>query len=194
MLYSMSEMREHLYCAVVCDALDQIGLRNQSPRIQLPLQTTASHLTNRLLVGRCKTTLWADMFHDDPKPYELELQAVDECEPDDVLIAAAGGSMRSGIWGELLTTAAKNRGALGAIVDGAIRDVDKIGPMQFLCVSNFRMRGRVETQRLRAIGLRKEAKTQRKQRTRLCHDSSRAPFIATPLLNPAGGEATRGLM
>jgi regulator of RNase E activity RraA len=131
MLYSMSEMREHLYCAVVCDALDQIGLRNQSLRIELPLQTTASHLTNRLLVGRCKTTLWADMFHDDPKPYELELQAVDECEPDDILIAAAGGSMRSGIWGELLTTAAKNRGALGAIVDGAIRDVDKIGPMQF---------------------------------------------------------------
>ncbi len=131
MLYSMSEIREHLYCAVVCDALDQVGLRNQSPRIVLPLQTSAEHLTNQLLVGRCRTTLWADMFHEDPNPYELELQAVDACEPDDVLIAAAGGSMRSGIWGELLTTAAKNRGAIGAIVDGAVRDVDKICPMQF---------------------------------------------------------------
>ena len=31
----------------------------------------------------------------------------------------------------LLTTAAKNRGCVGAIVDGAIRDVDKIAAMQF---------------------------------------------------------------
>ena len=54
------------------------------------------------LVGRCRTTLWADMAHDDPHPYALELQAVDAWRPDDVLIAAAGGSMRSGIWGELL--------------------------------------------------------------------------------------------
>ena len=45
------------------------------------------------------------MAHVDPKPYELELAAVDGCKPDDILIAAAGGSSRSGIWGELLTTA-----------------------------------------------------------------------------------------
>jgi regulator of RNase E activity RraA len=126
MLISFEKMREELYCAVVCDALDQVGLHHQSPRIALP-----RHTGSGLLVGRCKTTLWADMFHADPRPYELELQAVDACEPDDVLIAAAGGSMRSGIWGELLTTAAKNRGCTGAIVDGAIRDVDKIAPSGF---------------------------------------------------------------
>ena len=104
MLISLEKMREELYCAVVCDALDQVGLHHQSPRVPLTRQTG-----NGLLVGRCKTTLWADMFHADPNPYALELQAVDACDPDDVLIAAAGGSMRSGIWGELLTTAAKNR-------------------------------------------------------------------------------------
>jgi 4-hydroxy-4-methyl-2-oxoglutarate aldolase len=119
-------MREHLYVAVVCDALDGLGYRRQSPRIAL------TPLTGRgLLVGRCKTTLWADMFHEDPQPYELELRAVDDCRPDDVLIAAAGGSMRSGIWGELLTTAARNRGCIGAMVDGAVRDVEKIAAMDF---------------------------------------------------------------
>jgi regulator of RNase E activity RraA len=71
------------------------------------------------------------MAHVDPRPYELELQAVDGCRADDVLIAAAGGSMRSGIWGELLTTAAQNRGCVGAIIDGAVRDVDKIAAMRF---------------------------------------------------------------
>ena len=84
-----------------------------------------------LLVGRCKTTLWVDMAHVDSRPYELELKAVDDCRPDDVLIAAAGGSVRSGIWGELLTTAARNQGCVGAVIDGAIRDVDKIRQMHF---------------------------------------------------------------
>lgn len=123
---TLTMMRQHLYTAVVSDALDGLGFKHQSPRLQLKALTS-----NGLLVGRCRTTLWADMAHVDPKPYELELKAVDACEPDDVLIAAAGGSMQSGIWGELLTTAAKNRGCVGAVVDGAIRDVAKIRSLDF---------------------------------------------------------------
>jgi regulator of RNase E activity RraA len=123
---SLAQMRESLTSAVVCDALDAEGLRRQSPRVQLRPLTTAG-----TLVGRCKTTLWADMAHVDPKPYELELRAVDSCRPDDVLIAAAGGSMRSGVWGELLSTAARNTGCVGAIVDGAVRDVRRMREMGF---------------------------------------------------------------
>ena len=123
---TLKMVREHMYSAVICDALDAIGLRHQSPR--LPFQQVT---TPQMIVGWCRTTLWADMFHSDPKPYELELQAVDSCQPDDVLIAAAGGSLRSGIWGELLTTAVKNGGCVGAIVDGAVRDVSKIRSMNF---------------------------------------------------------------
>ena len=107
---TLTMMRESLYIAVVCDALDSLGFRNQSPCVPLHPITT-----NVLLVGRCKTTLWSDMFHEDSRPYALELKAVDECRPDDVLIAAAAGSMRSGIWGELLSPAARNRGCIGAI-------------------------------------------------------------------------------
>jgi regulator of RNase E activity RraA len=86
---------------------------------------------DRMIVGRCRTTLWADMFHEDPDPYALELQAVDACGADEVLIAAAGGSMRSGIWGELLTTVVRRNGCVGAIVDGAVRDVKKIRALEF---------------------------------------------------------------
>ena len=119
-------MRQSLYAAVICDVLDAAGYPHQSPRAPLLPMTV-----KQTLVGRCKTTLWADMAHPDPKPYELELAAVDSCKPDDVLIAAAQGSMRSGIWGELLTTAARNQGCVGAIIDGAIRDTTKIRDMQF---------------------------------------------------------------
>ena len=123
---TLAMMRESLYSAVVSDALDSLGLTNQSPRIELRPLTVEG-----LLVGRCKTTLWADMYHADPKPYELELAAVDSCRSDDVLIAAAGGSLHSALWGELLSTASQNGGCVGAIVDGAARDLAKMRKMNF---------------------------------------------------------------
>lgn len=119
-------MKQELFSAVVADALDGLGYRHQSPGIALHAMTGVARL-----VGRCRTTLWADMAHEDPHPYELELRAVDNCRPGDVLIAAAHGSMRSGIWGELLSTAARNSGCLGAIVDGAVRDIAQMTAMQF---------------------------------------------------------------
>jgi regulator of RNase E activity RraA len=125
---TLDTMRRELYSAVVCDALDGLGYPRQSPRVELKPMTGV-----RLLVGRCRTTLWADMAHVDPRPYELELIAVDGCKPDDVMIAAAGGSMKSGIWGELLSTAARNGGCVGTIVDGAVRDTAMMSAMGFAC-------------------------------------------------------------
>lgn len=119
-------MRQALYSAVVCDALDSVGLTRQSPRVPLKPMTVEA-----VLIGRAKTTLWADMAHADPQPYELELLAVDTARPDDVLIAAAGGTFRSGLWGELLSTAARRSGCVGVIVDGAVRDVAKMRAMSF---------------------------------------------------------------
>jgi regulator of RNase E activity RraA len=123
---TLAMMREKLTAAVVCDALDALGYRRQSPRVSLRPLTVPG-----VLVGRCKTTLWAEMFHPDPTPYELELKAVDACRPDDVLICAAGGSVRSGVWGELLTTAARNGGCVGVVADGAVRDVVRMRQMSF---------------------------------------------------------------
>lgn len=119
-------MRESLYVAVVADALDSLGFRNQSPRVPLTPYTTQS-----LLVGRCKTTLWSDMYHTVENSYELELAAVDSCQADDVMIGAANGSMYSALWGELLSTSSRNSGCIGAIVDGAIRDVARMRQMEF---------------------------------------------------------------
>jgi 4-hydroxy-4-methyl-2-oxoglutarate aldolase len=124
--YTLDEIEARLYSAVISDALDSLGFRHQSIRTDIK-PFTGIHK----LAGRCKTTLWADMYHQDPDPYALELKAVDECRPGDVLIAAAGGSVRSGIWGELLSTAARNSGCRGAIVHGAVRDIAKMREMRF---------------------------------------------------------------
>lgn len=123
---TLADMREHLYSAAVADALDELGFRQQSPLVQLLPLTV-----DRVLVGRCRTTLWGDLYHSDPAPYALEMKAVDACQPDDVFIAAAMGSLRSGIWGELLSSAAQRAGCVGAVVDGAIRDVRKTRDLDF---------------------------------------------------------------
>jgi len=121
-------MRQSFTSAVVSDALDAEGYPRQSPRVPLKPLTV-----NTVLVGRCRTTLWAEMAHPDPRPYDLELRAVDSCRTDDVIIAAANGSLRSGVWGELLSTAARNGGCVGVIVDGGVRDVRQMRAMGFAC-------------------------------------------------------------
>jgi regulator of RNase E activity RraA len=121
-------LRSVLYTAVVADVLDSLGLRRQA--VRAPLLRASGQ---GLLVGPAKTTLWEEIDDVDPRPYELELVAVDECRKGEVLVAAAGGSLRCGIWGELLSTAARNRGCAGAIVDGAVRDVRRMDEMGFLC-------------------------------------------------------------
>jgi 4-hydroxy-4-methyl-2-oxoglutarate aldolase len=129
---TLAMVRESLGSAVLCDALDAEGFRHQSPSVALRPMTTTG-----VLVGRCRTMLWSDMAHADPSPYELELAAVDDCRQGDVLIAAAGGSAQSGIWGELLSTAARNAGCVGAIVDGAVRDIRQMRAMGFPVFARF---------------------------------------------------------
>ena len=124
--YSLQELQDKLYSAVISDSLDSLGFKHQSPDLDFRPYTGIDKL-----VGRAKTTLWADMFKEDPNPYALELKAVDDCQDGDILVAAAGGSRRSGIWGELLSTAARNSGCVGAVIHGATRDIAQIRKMQF---------------------------------------------------------------
>lgn len=124
---TLEMMRRVLSVPLLCDALDAAGFSRQSPRLPI-IPITMPEVT---LIGRVKTTLWADMAHADPEPYKLELAAVDSCRPDDVLVCAASGSNRSGIWGELLTTASRNTGCVGVIVDGAVRDAARMKAMSF---------------------------------------------------------------
>lgn len=119
-------LRRTLYSAVVADVLDALGRRDQVLSLNPHRVSGAA-----LLLGRAKTTQWEELAETDPRPYDLELKAVDECQADEVLVAAAGGSTRSGVWGELLSTAARNRGCAGTLVDGAVRDVDKMDQLGF---------------------------------------------------------------
>jgi 4-hydroxy-4-methyl-2-oxoglutarate aldolase len=50
-----------------------------------------------------------------------------EHAPDGAVLVIAGGGFRDrAVWGEILTAAAQSRGVVGAVIDGAVRDVSAI--------------------------------------------------------------------
>jgi len=120
------QMKEILYAAVICDTLDELGYRNQAMRENInPIST------DWVLVGRAKTVLAVDVYHEAENPYGKEIEAIDSVKKGEVLIGCTNESIRNGLWGELLSTASKMRGANGAVVDGLIRDTKKILELDF---------------------------------------------------------------
>ncbi len=120
------EMKQKLFSAVIADALDGCGYRDQILRHDIrPLYPDA------VAVGRALTVLSVDVYDIPDDPYKLELEAVDALKPGDVMVAQTNGTTRSSLWGELLSTAAEARGAQGAVIDGFTRDSQAIAAMEF---------------------------------------------------------------
>lgn len=57
--------------------------------------------------------------------------ALEEAPAGSVLVIDAGGFCDRAVWGEVLTAAAQMRGVIGAVIDGAIRDVEGIRRRNF---------------------------------------------------------------
>src|SRR5690349_6315524 len=81
--------------------------------------------------GWARTIVCMDTYHIGDDPYGTEIDAIDSILPGEVVVVSTGGSKRNAPWGELLSTAAVARGARGAIIDGLIRDVNKILSLGF---------------------------------------------------------------
>jgi len=122
----LRNFESRLYTAVICDALDDLGYRNQAMRERLrPL------FPNDRFIGRARTVACVDVAHIPDDPYALEIEAIDSVLNGEVVVVSTSYSGHNAPWGELLSTAARARGAKGAVVDGLVRDVRKIEQLQF---------------------------------------------------------------
>jgi len=118
-----------LSAAVLSDVMDSMGLLRQAmkPFIR-PLDG------KRVLAGRARTGLYMPAYalRKGENPYEVEIALVDDLRPQDVVVLACNGPTdRIAPWGELLSTAAEVRGAVGCVTDGLVRDVKQIRAMGF---------------------------------------------------------------
>jgi regulator of RNase E activity RraA len=135
-LFALS--RSELYTAVVGDIMDILGHKRQflPPSIQ-PLRD------DMVVIGRAMPVLeMDDEGGEGPgrqsavvnRPFGLMLPALDDLKPGEVYVCS-GSSPAYALWGELMSMAATNRGAVGAVVNGYSRDTKGILTQNFACFS-----------------------------------------------------------
>jgi regulator of RNase E activity RraA len=123
-----ARLAERLYAAVVSDALDSLGSRDHlvGPKVR-PVGPLA-----RPLIGRAATATSAPVATPPEQPYAKLIEALDRLMPGAVLvISGAGAETRSAIFGGLLATAARAKGAAGCVVGGAVRDKGDLEQLGF---------------------------------------------------------------
>jgi 4-hydroxy-4-methyl-2-oxoglutarate aldolase len=129
MTSDFARLKTVLYSAVLSDTLDALGCTGQVLRpFVRPLDD------GLVLMGRARTGGFVPVEAPTPgeNPYALEIALVDDLHEGEVAVLACGGpTERMGPWGELLSTAARARGAAGCVTDGLVRDVRQIREMSF---------------------------------------------------------------
>jgi len=115
-----------LHPAVVADCLDRQGVRQQvlAPHIR-PI-APGMRLAGFAATVHCVEVDAVPDSRDDW--YRNELASVDALRPGDVIVAS---TCRGSYWGELLSTAARFRGAHGAVLDAYTRDTLALIEMSF---------------------------------------------------------------
>ena len=58
-------------------------------------------------------------------------RAIEEAKTGDVLVVSTGSVTEFGYWGEIMALAAQHRGIAGLVIDGGVRDSQKIIEMRF---------------------------------------------------------------
>jgi regulator of RNase E activity RraA len=125
-LIDLKQVEEKISASVMSDVLDGMGIRGQS------MDTTIRPVQDdMIIVGYAATMLMVDNYDLEKDTFSLQFQAIDNLNTDEVMMVSAQGSERAALWGELLSTAARYRGAKGAIIEGVARDIKLIREMNF---------------------------------------------------------------
>jgi 4-hydroxy-4-methyl-2-oxoglutarate aldolase len=143
-------LRTELFTSVISDTLDAHGYTHQ----MLPPNIRPLRLGMKTC-GRALTVLETDSL-DVQEPFGVMFQALDDLKPDEIYIAS-GASSAYAMWGELMSTAAIQRGAVGVILNGYLRDAEGIAALGFPAfawgsyATDQKMRGRVVAYRVPII-------------------------------------------
>jgi 4-hydroxy-4-methyl-2-oxoglutarate aldolase len=106
----------------VVDILDyELGLRTWLPHAIKPIFRAR-------IAGRAGTVLIVPSPQTDA---DHLFEAVDACGPGSILVATNGGDTTISCMGDLVVSALHARGAEGAVMDGAVRDIDPMIGMGF---------------------------------------------------------------
>jgi 4-hydroxy-4-methyl-2-oxoglutarate aldolase len=120
------EKLDKCYTAVIMDVMDQMNVRVRcmDPAVK-PLVPTMSAWGEAV-------TVYVEAVAEVPeKPFQLEMEVIDDLKPGQMIIAQCNAPVLSAFWGGLLSNAAVGRKSPGAIMDGGSRDYREIVSLNF---------------------------------------------------------------
>jgi len=132
-LQEICERYGKLYSGAVADMLDKKGHRDQILPYYITPFTKADRVCGIAFTGQGYPA--ASTADDDTNE---RLGMLDSITPHTVSVWACGGHLESAHWGEIMSTAARERGCLGAVVDGGVRDVPYIDEMNYPVFARFK--------------------------------------------------------
>ncbi|MGW1680210.1 RraA family protein [Saccharopolyspora sp. NPDC002376] len=122
----LDRVRTELTAAVLCDALDDAGLRNQA--LSAGIAPVSEHQT---MAGWAAPVAIQRVYDVPAAPFAGLLAALDAIGADEVFVTPTARATDLAVWGGLLSSVSRKRGAAGALTDGLIRDVNQIRELDF---------------------------------------------------------------
>ncbi len=128
----LCERYEALFTAAVNDVLRERNLTHQTlPTHILPLRDTMKVAGPAFTIKGSKSLLIKDEMKE-------RAEMLESIPAHSVVAWDTSGDDESAQWGEVMTMAAKRRGCRGAIVDGGVRDTDRVLPQDFPVFIKYR--------------------------------------------------------
>jgi 4-hydroxy-4-methyl-2-oxoglutarate aldolase len=129
----MSERYKKLYTGALGDILDKRGYRHQI------LPYYIKPIRDDMMIAGPAFTGYGEP-HSDPTEDDtsMRLAMLEEITPHSISVWATHGDFSAAHWGEIMSTAARQRGCTGAVVDGGVRDTSFILDMSFPVFCRFK--------------------------------------------------------
>jgi 4-hydroxy-4-methyl-2-oxoglutarate aldolase len=122
-----------LYTGAVADVLDAGGRRHQVLPAQIQPVTLSMKVAGPAFPGLGEPT--NDATSDDTT---ARLAMLEAAKPGSVSVWSCGGHAGSAHWGEIMSRSVMERGCVGAVVDGGLRDTEFVLQLGFPVFCRFR--------------------------------------------------------
>lgn len=123
---------ERLFTAAVNDVLRELG------HLYCTLPYTIMPLRDEMKVCGIAFTISGEKSSDIEGEMERRAEMLDAIHPESVVVWETNNDDSSAQWGEIMTLAARKKGCRGAVIDGGIRDTDRILTQNFPVFCRYR--------------------------------------------------------
>lgn len=134
---SIAEMADRymqLYTGCVSDVLDKLGYRHHALPSYIQGLTYDMKIVGPAFTGRGEAV-------DDPTDDDtlMRVKMLESVYPGCVAVWSTGEFEDSAHWGEIMSTAARQKGCVGAVLDGGVRDLEYVLKMNFPVFAKHRI-------------------------------------------------------